>query len=150
MSFKRGNFGKFLTSAVPPSLDGMYQPLPQAFPGYCVVKRPNGIHEFRVEAQSYFRARNASASYYADPLDWAPVLIFPILGAVAWQMVCTLLAYAHETSLNLPQVHRWVLILGFLVLLVPFGYWRATQVLWGDILSFRYPPSPRITVIMDP
>jgi len=102
MSFKRGNFGKFLTSAVPPSLDGMYQPLPQAFPEYCVVKRPNGIHEFRVEAQSYFRSRNASASYYADLFDWAPVLIFPTLGAVAWQMVCTLLVYAHETPLNFP------------------------------------------------
>ena len=93
MSFKRGNFGKFLTSATPSSLDGMHQPLPQAFPEYCVVKRPNGIHEFRVEAQSYFRSRNASASYYTGIFDWALVLIFPILGAVAWRMVCTLLVY---------------------------------------------------------
>jgi len=103
MSFKRGNFGKFLTSATPSSsLDGMHQPLPQAFPEYCVVKHPNGIHEFRVEARSCSRSRNASASYYAGLFDWALlVLIFPILGAVAWRMVCTLPVRAHQTSLKL-------------------------------------------------
>jgi len=101
MSFKRGNFGKFLTSATPSSLDGMHQPLPQAFPEYCVVKRPNGIHEFRVEAQSCFRSRNVSTSYFAGLFDWTLVLIFPILGVVAWRMVCTLLAYAYRTPLKL-------------------------------------------------
>lgn len=79
----------------------LHQPLPQAFPEYCVVKRPNGIHEFRVEAQSYFLSRNASAPYYAGLFDWALVLIFPILGAVVWRMVCPLLVYAHRTPLRL-------------------------------------------------
>jgi hypothetical protein len=104
MSFKRGNLGKFLTSATPSSLelDGMCQPLPQAFPEYCVVKRPNGVHEFRVEAQSYFKLRNASVPYHAGLFDWALVLIFPVLGTVVWRMVCTLLVYAHETPLKLP------------------------------------------------
>ena len=69
-------------------LDGMHQPLPQDFPEYCVVKHPQGVHEFRVDTQSYFRSRNASASYFAGLFDWTLMLIFPILGAVAWQMVC--------------------------------------------------------------
>ena len=100
MSFKRGNLCQLLTSATPSSLDGMHQPLPQAFPEYCVVKGPSGTHEFRVGAQSYFRSQNAFVSYYASLFDWAPVLIFPILGAVAWQMVCTLLVYVHKSPLK--------------------------------------------------
>lgn len=88
MSFKRGNFGKFLISAAPSSLDGMHQPLPQAFPEYRVLRRPKGIREFRVESQSYFRSRNASGSCYSSLFDWGLVLVFPILGSVAWQMVC--------------------------------------------------------------
>lgn len=79
----------------------LHQPLPQAFPEYCVVKRPSGIHEFKVEAQSYLLSRNASALHYAGLFDSALVLIFPILGAVAWRVVCTLLVYAHRTLLKL-------------------------------------------------
>lgn len=85
MSFKRGNYFASLHHAI--ILDGMRQPLPQAFPEYCVVKRPQGIHEFRVETKSYFGSRNASVSYCARFFDCALVLIFPVLGAVAWQMV---------------------------------------------------------------
>ena len=82
MSFKRGNFCKFNLI-----LAGMHQPLPQAFPEYCVVKRPQGIREFRVETRGHFRSRNASASYFDGLFDYALALLFPILGAVAWQMV---------------------------------------------------------------
>ncbi|KAF9652838.1 hypothetical protein BDM02DRAFT_3108447 [Thelephora ganbajun] len=95
----------------------MRQPLPQTFPEYCVVKRPQGICEFRVEAKSHFLSRNSSASYCTGPFDYAFVLTLPILGAVAWQMP-----------------HRWILIFGFLILLVPFGYWHVTQVLWESVI----------------
>ena len=70
------------------NLDGMRQPLLEAYPEYCVVKHPQGAREFRVETKSYFQSRSASVSYYTGLSDYALVLIFPILGAVAWQMVC--------------------------------------------------------------
>jgi len=95
----------------------MHQPLPQAFPEYSVVKRPQGTHEFRVETKNHFRSRNTSGSHYAGPFDYAFVLIFPVLGAVAWQMV-----------------HHWTLILGLLVSLFAFGYWKATRVLWESVI----------------
>ena len=66
----------------------MHQPLPQTFPEYRVVKHPQGTHEFRVETKSYFRSRNASAPHHTDLFDYTLVSIFPILGAIAWQMVC--------------------------------------------------------------
>jgi len=68
-------------------LDGMRQPLPQAFPEYCVLKHPQDVREFRVETKSHFRSRNASVSYYTGLLDFALALVFPALGAVVWQMV---------------------------------------------------------------
>lgn len=67
----------------------MHQPLPQVHPEYCIVKHPQGVHEFRVETKNYFQWRNGS--YYTGLIDYALVLVFPILGAVAWQMVCMLL-----------------------------------------------------------
>ena len=79
----------------------MRQPLSQAFPEYCVLKRPQGIREFRVETKSYFRSRNASAPYYTGLFDFALVLIFPILGAVAWQMVCVFPVHTEDSPLKL-------------------------------------------------
>ena len=70
----------------------MRQPLPQEFPEYSIVKHPQGAHEFKVEAKSYFQSRNILAPYYAVSFDYAIVLMFPVLGAVLWQMVCMLLA----------------------------------------------------------
>jgi len=78
----------------------MHQPLPQAFPEYSVLKHPQGIREFRVETKSHFRSRNASVSYYAGLLDFALVLVFPILGAVIWQMVRMLLVYPTDYPLK--------------------------------------------------
>lgn len=69
----------------------MRQPLPQVFPEYRIVKHPQGAREFRVETKSYFRSQNAPASYYTG-FDNVLMLIFPISGAVVWQMVCMFLA----------------------------------------------------------
>jgi hypothetical protein len=80
-------------------LDGMQQPLPQEFPEYSVVKRPRGVHEFRVETKTHFLARNASASYFTGLCDWALVMIFPIL-AVAWQTVRMPLTCAGYSTLK--------------------------------------------------
>lgn len=97
MSFERGNFAKFMASVTPPSSDGLHRPLSQTFPEYCVVKRLDGIHEFRVEAKSYFLSRNASASCFNGLFEWGLVLIFPTLGAAAWHMVCMFPEYIHGT-----------------------------------------------------
>lgn len=70
------------------ALNGMRQPLPEAYPEYCVVKHPQGAREFRVETKSYFQSRSAPVSHCIGLFDYALVLIFPTLGAVAWQMVC--------------------------------------------------------------
>ena len=78
----------------------MQQPLPQEFPEYSVVKRPEGVHEFRVEAKSHFLARNASAPYFTGLCDWALVLIFPIL-AVVWQTVRMPLTCPGNSTLKL-------------------------------------------------
>ena len=86
MSFERGKFAASPDYTV--ILDGMRQPLPQAFPEYCVVNRPQGVREFRVETKSYFRSRNASSPHYSGLFDYVFVLALPVLGAVAWQMVC--------------------------------------------------------------
>lgn len=139
-----------MASTTPPSSDGVHRPLSQTFPEYCVVKHLNGTHEFRVEAESYFRSRNAPTSYFTGPFEWGLVLILPTLGAAAWHTVCMLSGYVYGTLRSEPlQVRHWVLVLGFLVVSLSFGYWQATQVLWGDISSFRYAPSPRITLVMD-
>ena len=82
-------------------LDRMHQPLAQAFPEYSVVKRPQGIYEFRVETKSCLRSRNASAPRCARLLDCALVLILPILGAVAWQVVCMPLVCPRDFPLKL-------------------------------------------------
>jgi hypothetical protein len=66
----------------------MHQPLPEAYPEYCVVKHAQGAREFRVETKSYFQSRRAPAPYYTGLVDYVLVLIVPTLGAVAWQMVC--------------------------------------------------------------
>lgn len=91
MSVKRGNFAASPDLLHTIILDGMHQPLPQAFPEYCVVKHPQGIREFKVETRDYFRSRNASSPYYSGLLDCAVVLVFPIFGAVVWQTVCAFL-----------------------------------------------------------
>lgn len=91
-------------------LDGMHQPLPQAFPEYCVVKHPQGIREFRVGTGGPFRSRNgSSSSYYTGLFDYALMSIFPILAGVAWQRVCMVLVYPVDPplklSLGLPLGH---------------------------------------------
>jgi len=91
MSFKRENFAASPDLLRTIILDGMHQPLLQAFPEYCVVKRPEGICEFKVENRDYFRSRNASSPYYSGLLDCAVMLVFPVLGAVVWQTVCVFL-----------------------------------------------------------
>jgi len=95
----------------------MHQPLHQVFPEYCVVKHPQGSREFRVETNGYFQSRNTPKLNFTGFLDYVLVLIFPILGAAAWHMP-----------------HYWVSMLGPLVCLIPFGYWRATRVLWESVV----------------
>ena len=68
----------------------MHQPLPQVFPEYCIVKHPQGAREFKVETKRYFQWRNAPGPYFAGLCGYALAWIFPVLGAVAWQMVCVL------------------------------------------------------------
>lgn len=76
----------------------MRQPPPEAYPEYRIVNHPQGAREFRVETKSYFRSRHASALHYTGLVGYAPALIFPALGAVAWQMVC----YASGMPTGLP------------------------------------------------
>jgi len=102
MSFKRGNFTASFDLLHTTILDGMHQPLLQAFPEYCVVKHPHGIREFKVESKDCFRSRNASSLYYSGLLDWAVVLVFPILGAIVWQTVCVFLVNPAYPPLKLP------------------------------------------------
>ena len=80
----------------------MHRPLPQTFPEYCVVKHLNGIHEFRVEAKSYFRSRNAPTSYFTGLFEWGLALILPVLGAAAWHTVRMLSEYADATLRSKP------------------------------------------------
>jgi len=100
MRSKRGNFAASPDLRYAIILDGMHRPLPQTFPEYCVVNRPQGIREFRVETKSYFRSRNASSFYDAGLFDCALILVFPILGAVAWQKVCAFLANTANSPLK--------------------------------------------------
>ncbi|KAF9792754.1 hypothetical protein BJ322DRAFT_72878 [Thelephora terrestris] len=95
----------------------MHQPLPEVYPEYCVVEHAQGGREFRVESKGYFQSQRAPARNYTGLIDYVLALIVPILGAVAWQM---------------PR--RWILILCILICLIPFGYRKATQVLWESVI----------------
>ena len=101
MSFKRGNFAASPDLLRTITLDGMHQSPLQAFPEYCVVKHPHGIHEFKVEAKDYFRSRNASSPCYSGLLDCALVLVFPVLGAVVCQTVWMFLVNRGYSPLKL-------------------------------------------------